>query len=127
VREHARLLLTTALYLLNTVAQTTQEQRARVYQQARQLMMRVETALPSQADEASQEISATGVGAGTAFRAVDLESHAAEEALLQRRLRLLHTFMFLIEATAKGESEHFIRMQQEIQEELERDEGSSGK
>ena len=43
VREHARLLLTTALYLLNTVAQTTGEQRARVHAEVQQLMARVET------------------------------------------------------------------------------------
>src|SRR5437762_5281922 len=38
--DHARLLLTTALYLLNTVAQTTREQRERRSQEARQLMAR---------------------------------------------------------------------------------------
>ena len=58
VREHARLVLTTALYLLTTVVQTTEEQRARVHQQVRQLMARVETALQPQADETNQEISA---------------------------------------------------------------------
>ncbi len=46
VREHGRLVLTTALYLLNTVPQTTREQRARVYQQMRQIIARVETVLP---------------------------------------------------------------------------------
>ncbi len=57
VREHARLLLTTALYLLTTVAQTTGEQRERAHQEVRQLMARVETALQTQADETSHQIS----------------------------------------------------------------------
>src|SRR5260221_773712 len=57
-REHARLLLTTALYLLTTVVQTTREQRERRYQEARQLMVRVETALQAQTDRTNSHISA---------------------------------------------------------------------
>src|SRR6266446_6737160 len=67
VREHARLVLTTALYLLNTDNQAPQEQRARVHQQVRQLMARVQTALRTQADETGHQISATCAGAGSAF------------------------------------------------------------
>jgi LuxR family maltose regulon positive regulatory protein len=52
-REHARLLLTTALYLLTTVVQATREQRERRYQEARQLMARVEVALQAQTDATS--------------------------------------------------------------------------
>ena len=74
VGEHARLALTTALYLLNTVAQTTQEQRERRYQQARQLMARVEAALQHELDATSHQISATRAEAGAVSRAVDREA-----------------------------------------------------
>jgi LuxR family maltose regulon positive regulatory protein len=61
VREHPRLLLTTALYLLNSVKQTTREQCTRIYQQARRLMARVEAALRQERDETDQEILDVGV------------------------------------------------------------------
>src|SRR5260221_12173150 len=97
-REHARLLLTTALYLLTTVVQTTREQRERRYQEARQLMARVEAALQAQTDETNSQISATGADAGD----VDREASAAEHAPLKFRLRLLRRFMAVIEATASA-------------------------
>jgi LuxR family maltose regulon positive regulatory protein len=68
VGEHARLVLTTALYLLNTVPQTTGEQRARVHQQVRQLMAQVETALLSAlAEETSLSREVTRAGTLEAF------------------------------------------------------------
>src|SRR5262249_14984407 len=70
-RDHARLLLTTALYLLNTVVQTTREQRERCYQEARQLMARVEATLQGEIDASSSQISATGD--------VEREASAAEQ------------------------------------------------
>src|SRR5712692_3033741 len=117
-REHARLLLTTALYLLTTVVQTTREQRERRYQEARQLMARVEAALQAQTDETNSQISATGADAGN----VDREAHAAEHALLQWRLRLLRRFMAVIEATASGDFERVSSMQEVIEEALDHDE-----
>jgi LuxR family transcriptional regulator, maltose regulon positive regulatory protein len=122
VREHSRLLLTTALYLLNTVTQTTGEQRARVHTEVQQLMARVETALQAPADETSHQLSASHTDAGATFPFETREARATEEALLQRRLRLLRLFLVLIEATATGEFERLSSMQQEIQEELDRDE-----
>ena len=119
VREHARLLLTTALYLLNTVTQTTGEQRERAHQEVRQLMARVETALRPQEDETGHQLSATRAGAVSPPE--NLEARAAEEALLQRRLRLLRLFLVLIEAIATGELERLSSLQQEMQE-LDRDE-----
>jgi LuxR family maltose regulon positive regulatory protein len=122
VGEHARLALTTALYLLNTVAQTTQEQRERRYQQARLLMARVEAALQPQLDKNSHQTSATGADAGVVSHTVDREDRAAEHALLKFRLRLLHTFMVVNEATASEEVERLNSMQQGIEKALERDE-----
>jgi LuxR family maltose regulon positive regulatory protein len=118
VGEHARL----TLYLLNTVAQTTQEQRERRYQQARQLMARVETALQPQLDKNSHQISATSADAGVVSRAVDREDRAAEHALLKFRLRLLHTFMVVNEATASEGFECLNSMQQGIEKALDRNE-----
>ena len=117
-REHARLLLTTALYLLTTVVQTTREQRERRYQEARQLIARVEAALQAQTDETNSQISATGADAGD----VDREAHAAEHALLKFRLGLLRRFMGVIEATASGDFERLSRMQEVIEEALDHDE-----
>jgi LuxR family transcriptional regulator, maltose regulon positive regulatory protein len=122
VYEHARLLLTTAFYLLCTVISTAQAQRARGHQQAQQLMARVETTLQPQADTTGQETSATRAGAGAAFPSRDLEAHAAEDTLLHRRLRLLHLFLVGNEVEASGEYERLSRMQQEIEEELDQDE-----
>jgi len=117
-REHARLLLTTALYLLNTVVQTTREQRERRYQEARQLMARVEAALQAQTDETNSQISATGADAGD----VEREAYAAEHALLQWRLRLLRRLMAVIEATASGDFERLRSMQEVIEEAQDHDE-----
>jgi LuxR family maltose regulon positive regulatory protein len=111
-REHARLLLNTALYLLNTVVQTTREQRERRYQEARQLMALVEAALQAQTDETNTQISATGANAGD----VDQGAYAAEHALLQWRLRLLRRLMAVIEATASGDFERLRSMQEVIEE-----------
>ena len=118
VREHARLLLTTALYLLTTVLQTTREQHERHYQEARQLMARVETSLQAQTDETGSQISATGTDTSD----VDREAHAAEHALLKFRLGLLRRFMAVIEATANGDFERLSRMQEVIEEALDHDE-----
>ncbi len=115
VREHARLLLTTALYLLDTVAETTQEQRERCYQQARQLMARVEAALQGEIDAPRFQLGATGAEAGD----VEREASAAEQALLQWRLRVLRRLMAVIEATANGDVERLLSMQEVIEEALE--------
>src|SRR5256714_5021391 len=113
VREHARLALATALYLLHPVTHSTREQRESRHQQVRQLMARVEAALQHQANETNQEILATR--AGSAFRSIDLE------ALLHRRLRLLRAGMALYEAIAASEYERLPALHQEMQE-LDQDE-----
>ena len=82
VREHVHLVLTTTLYLLYAVQHTRQEQRARAHLQARQLMARVKIALLPQGGE-------TG---------------GVEDALLHRRLRLLHLFLAAGDATRAGTS-----------------------
>jgi LuxR family maltose regulon positive regulatory protein len=119
VREHTRLALTTALYLLHPVTYSTREQRESRHQQVRQLMARVEAALQHQANETNQEILATRTG--SAFRSIDLEARAAEEALLHRRLRLLRAGMALYEAIATSEYERLPALHQEMQE-LDQDE-----
>jgi LuxR family maltose regulon positive regulatory protein len=83
-------------------------------------MARVETALRRESDEINQEMSATG--AGTASLPADREARADEDTLLHRRLHLLHMHMILDEVEASGEHERLSSMQQEIEEELERDE-----
>jgi LuxR family transcriptional regulator, maltose regulon positive regulatory protein len=122
VCEHARLALTTALYLLNTVAQTTREQRARVHQQVRQLMARVETALRPQADETNLESAAPGAGTGAVALLRDRETCGAEDALLYRRLGLLRLLLGFLEAMASGDLERLNGMQQEVEEVLDQDE-----
>jgi LuxR family maltose regulon positive regulatory protein len=122
VREHAPLLLTTALYLINIIAQTTREQRERRHKEVRQLMARVETALRQEHDKADQEVSVTYTEAGVVSSPRNRESHVIEEALLYRRLRLLHIQMVFVEALANGEHERLNSMQQKIEEELDHDE-----
>jgi LuxR family maltose regulon positive regulatory protein len=115
VRQHARLTLTTALYLLNTVTHTTRERRTRVHQQAQRLMERVETALLPHADETGSQPSATRGGAGATLSSGDREALAAEDAVLHRRLRLLHAEMASYKAIASGENERLSALYQEIQ------------
>ena len=132
VREHARLVLTTALYLLFTVAQSTGEQRARAHAAARQLMARVETALWPRANDISPQIAAPYAGAQANASAgilsvssepsEDREAHTAEHVVLQQRLRLLRMFLVFLEAIASGNYERLNSMQQEVQEALDRDE-----
>ena len=132
VREHARLVLTTALYLLFTVSQATGEQRATAHAEARQLMARVETALRSQANETGHQISAphtealAGVSAITLSVATepseDRDAHPAEQTVLHYRLRLLSMFLVILEAIASGNHERLNSMQQEIQDALHQDE-----
>ncbi len=119
VREHARLALTTALYLLHPVTNSNREQRESRHQQVRQLMARVEAALRYQANETNQEILATG--ASSAFRSTDLEARATEEALLRRRLHLLRAGIALYEAITASEYGRLPALQQEMQE-LDQDE-----
>jgi len=119
VREHARLALTTALYLLHPVTYSTREQRESRHQQVRQLMARVEAALQHQANETNQEILATR--AGSAFRSEGLEAREASEARLYRRLRLLRAGMTLYEAIEASEYERLPALHQEMQE-LDQDE-----
>ncbi|GHO87086.1 LuxR C-terminal-related transcriptional regulator [Dictyobacter formicarum] len=120
VREHAPLLLTTALYLLSTVTQTPQDRRTRSSQEARQLMARVETLLRLPGSEIDQELSATRAGA-LSF-AEGREAQPGQDILLPRRLRLLQIHLAFWEAVAHGDEERMKNMEQEIEEELEREE-----
>ncbi|MGO8947972.1 MAG: LuxR C-terminal-related transcriptional regulator [Ktedonobacterales bacterium] len=119
VREHARLVLTTALYLLHPVMQTAEAQRERRHTEVRQLMARVEAALQHQAHETNQESLATRTV--SAFGSIDLGDRAAEEALLHRRLRLLRAGTVLYEAIAASAYDRLPALQQEMQE-LDQDE-----
>jgi len=111
-RDHARLLLTTALYLLITGVGRTREQRGKRNQEARQLMARVEAALQGEIDETNSQISATGAEAGAAL----WEASATEQALLQWHLRVLRRLMAVLEATASGDVESLRSMQEVIEE-----------
>jgi LuxR family maltose regulon positive regulatory protein len=119
LREHTRLALTTALYLLHPVTYSTREQRESRHQLVRQLVARVEAALQHQANGTNQEILATH--ADSTLRSSDLEARATEEALLHRRLRLLRAGMTLYEAIETSENERLPALHQEMQE-LDQDE-----
>lgn len=127
VREHARLVLTTALYLLFAVSQATREQRARAYVEARQLMALVETALNlgPLADGIGYQGSALSApvdAGGHSDPSADQETAATEHALLRRRLRLLSMFLDFLDAIASGDHARLNSMQQEIQEALDQNE-----
>src|SRR5262249_39606333 len=107
------------LYLLHPAMQTTEAERERRHTEVRQLMARVEAAMPHLASETNQEIQATR--AGSAVRSEGLEAGAAEEARLYRRLRLLRAGTALYEAIAASAYERLPALQQEMQE-LDQDE-----
>jgi ATP/maltotriose-dependent transcriptional regulator MalT len=109
-RDHARLLLTTALYLLTTAVQTTREQRERCYQEVRRLMARVEAALQGEIEAPVSQLSAAGAEAS------DVEREATEQAQLQWRLSVLRRLMAVIEAAATGDVEWLRSMQEVIEE-----------
>ncbi len=117
VREHAHLLLTTALYLLNTVTYPVHEQHARVHTKVRQLIARVQTALLPQVEETSHPTLVTGAVSPIE----DREARVAEDARLYRRLRLLRVGMVWFETLATGEYERLGALYQEIQK-LDQDE-----
>jgi LuxR family transcriptional regulator, maltose regulon positive regulatory protein len=120
VREHAHLLLTTALSLLYTVTQTTRERRIRISQEAQLLMARVKTLLQQTSGETDQEIWATRAGALSHPKG--RAAPRSEDILLHRRLRLLHLHLVFWEAVAQGDDERLQSMQPEIEEALEREE-----
>jgi LuxR family maltose regulon positive regulatory protein len=121
MREHARLALTAALYLLNPGAQPTGEQRARVHTEVRQLMARVENALRQEHDEVGPLLSVHHPDAGAALHPTRQQARTTADAGAARRLRLLHLGLAVSEAIARGEFERVSGLQQEIQE-LDRDE-----
>jgi LuxR family transcriptional regulator, maltose regulon positive regulatory protein len=121
VRTHANLVLTTALYLLNTVTQTTGDQRTRVRRQAQQLMAQVETALLSQEDEGGDTLVATPADGCVAPLPRPQAPHPADDAQLRQRLRLLHVFLLGIDATARGDHGQLQCEEQELEEELAQD------
>jgi len=95
VCAHARLVLTAALYLLNSVTQSGEAQRAAVRTQAEQMMARVEAALQQVDGAALPE---------------------TETALLQQRLRLLRGWYALIEAYAKADLAQMRSIWQQMQD-----------
>ncbi len=108
-RAHAPLVLTVALYLLNTVTYATGEQRARTHAAVRQLMAQVETAvgaeaLPAESDDSGEWHAASLATAGP-----------AEDARLQWRARALRMALVFLEAAARGEHEQLSHLQPEIQ------------
>ncbi len=122
IREYARLLLTTAFYLRTSGLNTAHEQRERVHSEIRKLMGRVEAVLRRESDESPHQISATHNAAGTVSPVEDRGSRAAEEARLDRRLRLLHLFIVFDEVATSWDYERLSHIHQEIEEELEREE-----
>ena len=119
-RVHARLLLTAAFYLFNTIPQTTHEQRGRVFQQVRQLIARVETSL--QANETDNQVPVTDAGVAAVSPRENREAREALEVRLTFRLRLLHLSLAVSEAASTGAYERLSAMQQEIEEVDARDE-----
>ena len=100
VHEHARLALTTALYLLNTVTQTTRGAADQGSLRGTGAYRAGRDGLQRESDEIDQEISATRAGADAISRLIDREARAAEDALLHRRLHLLHMHLVFFEALA---------------------------
>lgn len=89
IREHARMVLTSALYLINSAASTTAAQQSRARLEAEEMMARVEAAIQQVEDGA----------------AVEPELPSTETGTLRRRLSLLRAWIVTFEATEKGDIE----------------------
>lgn len=99
-REHTNLMLTTALYLLNTNYFSIGKQRITFSKEAEQLMIRVETTLRQSEEEALTSMNTK---------------------LLQQRLRLLHTWKSVFDLSERGNREQLRLVYQQVQD-LEEDE-----
>lgn len=82
VRDHTRLVLTAALYLLNSSASTVEAQRIRVRVQVEQMVMRVENMLRQHGNE---------------------HRPSEEASFLQQRIRLLREWSVSLEAIMAGD------------------------
>ncbi|MBA2679221.1 MAG: LuxR family transcriptional regulator, partial [Ktedonobacteraceae bacterium] len=103
VGEHARLVLTAALYLLNAAASTIQRQQVRAQKEAEQMMARVEAALGYQGNNVKAQPETEKALKGT------------ERALLQQRLRLLRAWSAAFETTMVGDRERLRIIEQRMQ------------
>ncbi|GCE15506.1 LuxR C-terminal-related transcriptional regulator [Tengunoibacter tsumagoiensis] len=112
VPEHARLALTTALYLLHPVSSSTREQRESRYQHVRQLIKRVNTAFSHHTKATHQATLAAP--AGSSVPSIDPE-------VLHRRLHLLQAGMALYEAIEASDFKRLPVLHQEMLE-LDKDE-----
>lgn len=102
VREHARLVLTSALYLLNANYYDGGTQFIKASKEAEQLIMRVETALQQLEEDAGHTTS-------------------TEVRQLQQRLRLLRAWSATFEPLKRGDGEQFRLIYQQMQD-LEKEE-----
>lgn len=96
VRQHPHLMLTTALYLLNSVGLLAEEERLPAVQKGKRLLARVEALW--QGHEEGEPFSGTGV----------LASEAAM-AVLQQRVRLLRGWIALFEMAIQRDPERQLR------------------
>lgn len=136
VYQHARLVLTAALYLLITVTYASGDQRARTQAEVRQLMGRVEAALRSQRlpselagvdsgmgnqspvvhGGAKAQITANDPSVGPVAPAGVQAAPTADEARLRRRLRMLRMYLEFLDAAVQGQHERIGHMQPDIEE-----------
>ena len=109
MQEHARLALTTALYVLNTASSLVNEEHIRGLQEAERLLARVEHSLRRNVDGTRQaerdEVSNAGM----------------ETTLLRRRLHLLRLWQAALEASRKADIAH-LRLIEQAMQQLEQDE-----
>jgi LuxR family maltose regulon positive regulatory protein len=110
VRQHPHLMLTTALYLLNSAGSLAEKERLPAVQEGKRLLARVE-AMWQRHDEEDEYSPVVG----------ELRPDA-ETALLQRRVRLLRCWIVSFEAMIQRDPEQQLRllaaqMQQEGQDE----------
>ncbi len=103
MHKHARLVLTSALYLLNANYYDGGTQLIKAYKEAEQLMIRVETALRKPEADARRSM---------------------EVRLLEQRLRLLRAWSGTLEPLRRGDREQFRLIYQQMQN-LEREEDAA--
>lgn len=106
VQRHARMVLTAALYLINSSASTAEAQQIQARTEAELMMARVEAALLREKHNAPDPVA-------------DKELPAREAELLRRRLSLLRGWLAGFEATAQGDVEGMQSICRQLLEDLD--------
>lgn len=129
VQRYARMVLTAALYLINSSASTAEAQRIVAQSEAEGLMVRVEATLPAmlreiekqdeQGDARSEFPRNPGDSSSPGDHGAEEDLPTMEVALLRRRMRLLRGWLAAFGATEAGDVARAQSICRQLQEDLD--------